>query len=140
MLRVLSLGILPTAFGLCLFVPGAAQADWTPVAPDNGIYAAYADRATLRRDGPFATMLGMYDFPKGDFTPKVPASTPPRSSASTTAASRACASCATPTTRNGSAWEWSSARRKAGDAGKQSSTAAWTRPTGRWPARAPEAP
>jgi hypothetical protein len=49
---------------------GAASADWTPVAPDNGIYAAYVDRATLRRDGAYATMHGMYDFRHGDFTPE----------------------------------------------------------------------
>jgi hypothetical protein len=55
---------------LLVLVSGAASADWTPVAPDNGIYTAYADRETLRRDGPFATMRGMYDFPKGDFTPE----------------------------------------------------------------------
>lgn len=47
-----------------------AAADWTQVAPDNGIYAAYADKATIRRDGPYATMRGMYDFPRGDFTPE----------------------------------------------------------------------
>jgi len=46
-----------------------ARADWTPVAPDNGIYSAYADRSTVRRDGPYATMLGLYDFTRGDFTP-----------------------------------------------------------------------
>jgi len=40
------------------------------VAPDNGIYAAYADKATIRRDGPYALMRGMYDFPRGDFTPE----------------------------------------------------------------------
>ena len=55
---------------LLLAASGPVAADWTPVAPDNGIYAAYADRSTLRREGPFATMLGMYDFPKGDFTPE----------------------------------------------------------------------
>ena len=55
---------------LLLAASGAASADWTPVAPDNGIYAAYADRATVRRDGPFATMRGLYDFPRGDFTPE----------------------------------------------------------------------
>lgn len=53
-----------------LAVSGPAAADWTPVAPDNGIYAAYADRSTMRRDGPYATMRGLYDFPKGDFTPQ----------------------------------------------------------------------
>jgi hypothetical protein len=55
---------------LLLAASGAASADWTPVAPDNGIYAAYADRASVRRDGPFATMLGLYDFARGDFTPE----------------------------------------------------------------------
>lgn len=49
---------------------GSAVADWTPVAPDNGIYAAYADRATIRRNGALATMQGMYDFPRGDLTPE----------------------------------------------------------------------
>ncbi|HWA38090.1 MAG TPA: surface-adhesin E family protein [Burkholderiales bacterium] len=53
-----------------LLLPGTGLAEWTPVAPDNGVYAAYADRATLRRDGPYATMLGLYDFPHGDFTPE----------------------------------------------------------------------
>jgi hypothetical protein len=52
---------------LCL--TGSARADWTEVAASNGIYAAYADKATIRRAGPYATMLGMYDFPRGDFTP-----------------------------------------------------------------------
>jgi hypothetical protein len=49
---------------------GAVAADWTPVAPDNGIYAAYADRSTIRRDGAIVRMSGMYDFAKGDFTPE----------------------------------------------------------------------
>jgi hypothetical protein len=49
---------------------GAAHAEWTAVAPDNGIYAAYADRASVRRDGPFAAMVGMYDFARGDLTPE----------------------------------------------------------------------
>jgi hypothetical protein len=50
-----------------------ARADWTPVGRDNGadssIFAAYADRATVRRDGALSRMQGMYDFPRGDFTP-----------------------------------------------------------------------
>jgi hypothetical protein len=49
---------------------GSAGADWTPVAPDNGIYTPYADRSTVRRDGPFAMMVGIYEFPRGDFTPE----------------------------------------------------------------------
>jgi hypothetical protein len=51
-------------------VCGGAAADWTPVAPDNGIYSAYADRSTIRRDGPIATMQGMYDFARGDLSPE----------------------------------------------------------------------
>ena len=50
-------------------VSSGAAAEWTPVAPDNGIYSAYADRATIHRDGSVASMRGMYDFPHGDFTP-----------------------------------------------------------------------
>jgi hypothetical protein len=57
-------------FLAALLVSGGARADWTEVAASNGIYAAYADRATIRREGPYATMLGMYDFPRGDFTPE----------------------------------------------------------------------
>ncbi len=60
---------------LAAFIAGAlaalpALAEWTPVAPDNGIYAAYADRATIRRDGPIASMAGMYEFARGDLTPE----------------------------------------------------------------------
>jgi hypothetical protein len=47
-----------------------AAADWTPVTPDNGIFASYADKSTIARDGAYATMRGMYDFPKGDLTPQ----------------------------------------------------------------------
>ena len=50
-------------------VSSSAVAEWTPVTADNGIYAAYADRATLHREGSVASMRGMYDFPHGDFTP-----------------------------------------------------------------------
>jgi hypothetical protein len=50
-----------------------ARADWTPVSRDEGtdneVYAAYADRASIRREGPRSRMQGMYDFPRGDFTP-----------------------------------------------------------------------
>jgi hypothetical protein len=48
----------------------ATAADWTPVSPDNGIYSSYADRSTIRRNGPIATMAAMYDFPRGDLTPE----------------------------------------------------------------------
>jgi hypothetical protein len=50
-----------------------ARADWTQVSGDNGadkdVYSAYADRATVRREGALSRMQGMYDFPRGDFTP-----------------------------------------------------------------------
>jgi hypothetical protein len=54
----------------CLgLLPLQARADWTAVAPENEVYIAYADRATIRREGAVARMQGMYDFPRGDFTP-----------------------------------------------------------------------
>jgi len=43
---------------------------WTEVSADNGIFAAYADRSTIRRDGAMARMQGLYDFRRGDFTPQ----------------------------------------------------------------------
>lgn len=46
-----------------------ARADWTPVTGDNEVYSAYADRTTVRREGALSRMQGMYDFPRGDFTP-----------------------------------------------------------------------
>jgi len=49
---------------------GPAAADWTPVAQDNGIFAAYADLSTLRVEGAVATMHGLYDFARGDLTPE----------------------------------------------------------------------
>jgi hypothetical protein len=52
----------------CAF-SGTAAADWTAVGQANEIYAAYADRATLRRNGSLATMQGLYDFLRQDFTP-----------------------------------------------------------------------
>lgn len=40
------------------------------MAADNGIFAAYADRSSIRREGPMAFMRGLYDFRRGDFTPQ----------------------------------------------------------------------
>ena len=63
-------GILSRSFALTLaLLSGSAAADWTAVRPGNDIYAAYADKATLRRDGGMARMSGLYDFRKQDFTP-----------------------------------------------------------------------
>jgi len=48
---------------------GAAVADWTGVGRANAIYAAYADRDSIRRQGSLVTMHGLYDFRRQDFTP-----------------------------------------------------------------------
>jgi hypothetical protein len=59
--------------GLFVLLAAAAStfaADWSPVTPDNGIFASYADKSTITRAGAYATMRGMYDFPKGDLTPQ----------------------------------------------------------------------
>jgi len=48
----------------------AAAADWTEVGRANEIYAAYADRDSIRRQGSLATMHGLYDFRRQDFTPE----------------------------------------------------------------------
>ena len=49
---------------------GGARADWTAVGQPNEIYAAFADVATLRRQGGVASMHGLYDFRRQDFTPE----------------------------------------------------------------------
>lgn len=56
------------ALGLALWC-GAAAADWTAVGEPNYIYTAYADRDSIRRKGASATMHGLYDFRRQDFTP-----------------------------------------------------------------------
>ena len=48
----------------------AGAAEWVEISPDNGIFAAYADRSTIRRQGGAALMRGLYDFRRGDFTPE----------------------------------------------------------------------
>ena len=58
------------AFGLLLALGSAhAVAEWIAVGSANEIYAAYADRASIRRTGNLASMHGLYDFRKQDFTP-----------------------------------------------------------------------
>jgi len=46
-----------------------AAADWTAVGQANEIYSAYADRDSIRLRGGHATMHGLYDFRRQDFTP-----------------------------------------------------------------------
>jgi len=55
---------------LLVLVSGGAQADWTGVGHANEIYSAYADRDSIRRQGSMATMHGLYDFRRQDFTPE----------------------------------------------------------------------
>jgi hypothetical protein len=56
---------------LALHAAGAdAGSRWTEVSADNGIFAAYADRSSIRREGAVAFMRGLYDFRRGDFTPQ----------------------------------------------------------------------
>ena len=47
-----------------------AMAEWAAVGRPNEIYAAFADKATIRRNGSMATMHGLYDFRRQDFTPE----------------------------------------------------------------------
>ena len=54
---------------LALWCAGAA-ADWTPVGKGDYIASAYADRDSIRRNGSMASMSGMYDFRRQDFTPE----------------------------------------------------------------------
>jgi hypothetical protein len=51
-------------------VSGAAAADWTAVGRADEIYAAYADRDSIRRAGGVVSMQGLYDFRRQDFTPE----------------------------------------------------------------------
>jgi len=55
---------------LLALVSGNARADWTAVGEANEIYAAYADAGSIRRNGALATMHGLYDFRRPDFTPE----------------------------------------------------------------------
>ncbi len=58
-------------FPLALAFAGTpAAADWTAVGKPNEIYAAFADTASIRRNGDRASMHGLYDFRRQDFTPE----------------------------------------------------------------------
>ena len=59
-----------TLSGLLGLLSGGALADWTAVGSANEIYAAYADRDSIRRQGGVASMHGLYDFRRQDFTPE----------------------------------------------------------------------
>jgi hypothetical protein len=48
----------------------SAFADWSAVGSGDYIASSYADRATIKRSGAMATMSGMYDFRRQDFTPE----------------------------------------------------------------------
>lgn len=55
---------------LLALAAAGARADWTPVGEANEIYAAYADRESLHVGSGRATMHGLYDFRRRDFTPQ----------------------------------------------------------------------
>jgi hypothetical protein len=58
------------ALALVLALASAlAAAEWTAVGSPNEIYSAYADRDSIRRQGGMATMHGLYDFRRLDYTP-----------------------------------------------------------------------
>ena len=45
------------------------MAEWSAVGAGDYIASSYADRATIKRNGAMATMSGMHDFRRQDFTP-----------------------------------------------------------------------
>jgi hypothetical protein len=47
-----------------------AAAEWTAVGTANEIYAAFADRESIRRVGDLVRMHGLYDFRRQDRTPE----------------------------------------------------------------------
>ncbi len=55
---------------LLAWCSAAAAAEWTALGRANEIYAAFADTATIRRQGNMARMYGLYDFRRRDFTPE----------------------------------------------------------------------
>ena len=55
---------------LTLFACGTVQAEWLLLGAEEGIYNAYGDPDTIRRVDGKVRMQGVYDFPRGDFTPE----------------------------------------------------------------------
>ena len=55
---------------LLALLSGNAAAEWVAVGRGDTIYAAFADQAGIRRNGTLASMSGLYDFRKQDFTPE----------------------------------------------------------------------
>ena len=60
----------PWVLLLLVLAPGAVRAEWVWVGEGNEIFAAYADPATVRREGPFARLSALYDFRRRDQTPE----------------------------------------------------------------------
>jgi len=52
------------------FFSSSAIADWSAVGSGDYIASSYADRASIKRNGATATMSGLYDFKRQDFTPE----------------------------------------------------------------------
>ena len=55
------MNLIALGFVLCLAC-GTAIAEWTPVGGNPKIFAAYADKASIRKAGDSVEMLGLYDF------------------------------------------------------------------------------
>jgi hypothetical protein len=53
-------------FALHALFCGNAAAEWTQIGGTENIYAAYADKESVRRTGENAQMLGLYDFLMAD--------------------------------------------------------------------------
>jgi hypothetical protein len=58
---------LAVALGLA---SAPVAAEWTAVGAANEIYAAFADRESIRRAGELVHMHGLYDFRRQDRTPE----------------------------------------------------------------------
>ncbi len=60
----------PYLVAMLVMYSSNSVADWTSVGSGNEIYMAFADKASIRRTGDLATMHGLYDFRRQDFTPE----------------------------------------------------------------------
>jgi len=65
-----TLALTPALAFALLITSGDATAEWTAVGRGDAIFAAYADKTTIRARGANVSMFGLYDFRKQDFTPE----------------------------------------------------------------------
>jgi hypothetical protein len=62
--------IRATVSFLVLIQSTNTMAEWSAVGAGDYIATAYADRATIKRNGAMVSMSGMYDFKRQDYTPE----------------------------------------------------------------------